>query len=134
VKWLSKPYALQDDTNGMSGVINAGVMVVDTLYFHRVKRSPNWYTQLGIMMVDKVRYVLQTGMQLQEISNKNKLPQTCNRMEAMRQKAVRVSLLDHEAIMEEAERRDQLEYDNKGESKDDELESKLENNVEPKSK
>ncbi len=32
-------------------------------------------------------------------------------MEAKRQKATRVSLLDHEAIMEEAERRNWLEYD-----------------------
>ncbi len=30
----------------------------------------------------------------------------------MQQKATRVSLLDHEAIMEEAERCNQLEYDN----------------------
>ncbi len=37
VKWLSKPYALQDDTNGMSGIINAGVLVADALYFNRVK-------------------------------------------------------------------------------------------------
>ncbi len=32
-------------------------------------------------------------------------------MEAKRQKATRMSLLDHEAIMEEAERRKWLEYD-----------------------
>jgi hypothetical protein len=104
MKWLSKPYSLQYDTNGMMGIINAGVMVADVLYFNRVKRAPYWYTQSVITMVVKVMYVLQTGVQLQGISNKNKLPQTCNRMEAMWQKAVRVSLLDHEAIMDEAER------------------------------
>jgi hypothetical protein len=32
-------------------------------------------------------------------------------VEAKRHKVTRVSLLDHEAIMEEAERRDWLEYD-----------------------
>jgi hypothetical protein len=32
VKWLSKPYALQMNTEGMSGVINAGAMVVDGIF------------------------------------------------------------------------------------------------------
>ncbi len=32
VKWLSEPYALQTDTEGMSGVINAGAMVVDGIF------------------------------------------------------------------------------------------------------
>ena len=53
----------------------------------------------------------------------NKLPKTCNRMEATWQKAVRLSLHDHENIMEEAGRRDRLEYDDEEESEDDELES-----------
>ncbi len=88
---------------------------------------------MRITTVVKVRYVLQTGVQLQEISNESILPQTCNRMEATWQKAVRVSLLDHEAIMEEAERHDQQKYGNQGE-KDDELKSKLESNGEPNSK
>jgi hypothetical protein len=61
----------------------------------------------------------------------SKMPQTCNRMEATWQKAVWVSLLDHEAIMEKAERRDWLKYDNECESKD-ESGSKLESNGEPK--
>jgi hypothetical protein len=32
VKWLSKPYSLQEDMEGMSGVIDVGVMVVDALF------------------------------------------------------------------------------------------------------
>jgi hypothetical protein len=58
VNWFSKPYALQDDTDGMLGIINAGVMVAEVLYFNRVQHAPYWYTQLGITMVVKVRYVL----------------------------------------------------------------------------
>ncbi len=51
-------------------------------------------------------------------------------MEAKQQKAARVSLLDHEAIMEEVERRNQLEYDNDEEEESDEdySESKVESN------
>ncbi len=32
VKWLSKPFSLQEYKEGMSGVISAGVMVVDALF------------------------------------------------------------------------------------------------------
>ncbi len=59
----------------------------------------------------EVRYVLLTGFQLQPISKTNKLPTTCNRREAAQKKAVKVTLLDHEVIMEEAGKRDQLDYD-----------------------
>jgi hypothetical protein len=58
VKWLSEAYSLQDDTNGMSGVINTGVMAADALYFNRVKRKPYWYMQSGITTVVKVWAVI----------------------------------------------------------------------------
>jgi len=75
--------------------------------------------------VVEVRYTLQMGLEMQIITSENKLPKTCNRMEATRQKGVRMSLHDHENIMEEAGGRDPwLEYDNEEESKDDKLESK----------
>ncbi len=45
VKWLSKPYMLQEDTDGMSRTIGVGTMVVDVLYFNQVERAPHWYTQ-----------------------------------------------------------------------------------------
>ena len=34
-KWLSEPYTLQEDTEGMSGMIPTGSMVVNGLYFNR---------------------------------------------------------------------------------------------------
>jgi hypothetical protein len=40
VKWLSKPYTLQEDTEGMSGLIPVGSMVVYGLYFNRVQQAP----------------------------------------------------------------------------------------------
>ena len=49
----------------------------------------------------EVRYTLQMGVAMQIITSKNKLPKS-NWMEATRQKAIRVSLHDHENIMEEA--------------------------------
>ena len=46
------------------------------------------------------------------ISGDNPLPMTCSKKEASRQDARRVSILDHEEIMDKIERRDRLEYDN----------------------
>jgi hypothetical protein len=112
VKWLSDPYTLQEETaEGMSGMIGAGTIVADVLYFNRVERATHWYTQSNMTTVVEVRYVLLTGFQLQPISKTNKLPTACNRREAAQKKAVKVTLLDHEVIMEEAGKRDQLEYD-----------------------
>jgi hypothetical protein len=86
-----------------------------------VARKPFWYTQSGETMVVNVKYVLLTGLEMEEVSTTNTLPQSCNRVEATRQKATRVSLLNHKGIMEEAERRNHLEYDDndrKGSNKD----------------
>ncbi len=78
--------------------------------------------------VIEVRYVLKTGFEMDEISPANPLPRSCSRAEATLQKAKRVSILDHEAIMEEAERRDWLEYDDDDdeESDDNKSEHKVE--------
>jgi hypothetical protein len=56
VKWLSD----HEDMEGMSGVIDTGVMVADALFYNRVRRAPFWYTQSGETTVVKVRYVLLT--------------------------------------------------------------------------
>jgi hypothetical protein len=120
VKWLSKPYTLQEDTEGMSGMIPTRSMVVDGLYFNRVQQVPLWYTPSGDTMVVKVKYVLRTGLQLQQISTTNALPNACARVEATQKKAIKVSTLDHEEIMEEATKHDRLEYEEDDVHKSDE--------------
>ncbi len=97
------------------------------MYFNRVQRAPYWYTLSGEHTIVKVRHVLQTGLHLQPISVANKLPQVCNRMEATRQKALKVTHLDHDAIMEEASRCNQLEYndDKDDESREEESDDEL---------
>jgi hypothetical protein len=91
-------------------MILVGSMVVDGLYFNRVEQAPLWYTPSGDTTVVEVKYVLQTGLQLQPISMTNALPNACTRVEPMLKKAIKVSTLDNEAIMEEATKRDRLEY------------------------
>jgi hypothetical protein len=137
VKWLSKPYMLQEDTDGISGTIGAGTMVVDALYFNRVERASHCYMQSKETTVAEVRYVLLTGLHLLPISKTNKLPMACNRREAAQKKAVKVTtLLDHEVIMEEAGKRDQLEYyiDDDNDNNESKEESKEESELGNESK
>jgi hypothetical protein len=68
IKWLSEPYTLQEETEGMSGMICVGTMVANMLYFNQVERARNWYTQYNMSTAVEVRYVLLTGFQLQPIS------------------------------------------------------------------
>ncbi len=66
------------------------------------------------------------------ISRTNKLPQTCNTAPATRQKAVMVTCLDHDGIMEEAMRCNVLEYNGNKEEEEsgnkDKPRSKVESN------
>ncbi len=66
VKWLSKPFSLQEDKEGMSGVISTGMMVTDALFHNRVAHAPFWYTQSRETTLVKVRYVLLTGLEMEK--------------------------------------------------------------------
>jgi hypothetical protein len=55
-KWLSEPYMLQEETDGMSGMIGTGTMVANMLYFNQVECARYWYTQSNMMTVVEVRY------------------------------------------------------------------------------
>jgi hypothetical protein len=89
-------------------------------------------TQSGETTVAEVMYVLQTGLHLQPISATNKLPMACQRREATQKKAVKVTPLDHEAITEEASKRDRLEYDDDDDDESEE-ESEREEEIEEES-
>ncbi len=132
-KWLSEPYTLQEETEGMSEMIGVGTMVANMLYFNQVERTRHWYTQSNMTMVVEVQYVLLAGFQLQPISKTNKLPTACNRKDAAQKKAVKVMLLVHEVIMEEAGKRDQLEYDVNNDDDSNESEDKSEEESEEES-
>jgi hypothetical protein len=111
VEWMSDPYSLQEDTEGMAGVMDAGTMVADAIFYNRVGGAPYWYTRSRMKTVIEIKYVVQTGFEMDGISGDNPLPRTCSKKEASRHDARKVSILDHEEIMDEIERRDRLEYD-----------------------
>ena len=73
--------------------------------------------------VNEARFVLKSGLDLEEVCAMNPLPRGCNKVEAMRLKSVKVNILDHEDIMEEAARRDWLEYDDSDEEEESASES-----------
>jgi len=54
-------------------------------------------------------------------------------MEATRQRALKVTSLDHDAIMEEASRRDWLEYDDDEDNEDNESEEESDKESEEES-
>ena len=58
------------------------IMVANALYFNWVQHVPHWYTPPGVTTVVEVKYVMQTGLQLQPISVPNALPLACARAEA----------------------------------------------------
>ncbi len=64
--------------------------------------------------------MLRSGLQLEEICTTNKLPRACNQLEATRKNGGKISMQEHETIMEEAERRDRLEYNDDDGSEEDE--------------
>jgi len=132
VKWLSEPYTLHDDTEGMSGMISTGKLVVDVLYFNPVHCTENWYTLSAYTTAVEVKHILRTGLQVQPISAANVLPRAYAREEAKQKKAVEVSSLDHEAIMEEASKCNKLEFNgnNDNDNDDDDDESNEESNEE----
>ena len=84
----------------MSGMIGVGTMVAGMLYFNQVERARHWYTQSNMTTVVEVRYVLLTGLQLQPISETNKLPTACNRKEALQKKAVKEAAVQHHRVEE----------------------------------
>ena len=108
VKWLSKPYTLQEEMEGVSDKQTnpSGIMVVNALYFSWVECAPLWYTPSGSTTIMAAKFVLRAGIQLQSVSATNVLPNACARIKATQKKAVRVS----PGIMEEASQHDRLEY------------------------
>ena len=100
---------MQVDTDGMAGVIGDGTMVVDAMNYNRVQRAPFWYMKSEEKTEFEAWHVLKSGLDVEEVSATNPLPWGCNRMEATWHKAVKVNILNHEDIMEEAERHNWLE-------------------------
>ena len=127
VVWRSGPYTLQEAADGVA----AGRQVANAEFFNQVPGAPGWFTPAPTLKtVVDVAHVLRTGIEQLPLSAANKLPNNLavkSKKEAKAKKAAKVDPKDHEAIMEEALQRDQLEFD----KSDSESESKSEDDDEP---
>ena len=52
--WLSEPYTLQEEMEGMSEMIGVGTMVADMLYFNQERRKRHLCTQSNMTTVVEV--------------------------------------------------------------------------------
>ncbi len=58
-------------------------------------------------------------------STRNKLPQACNRLDVTQKNSHKIASQNHEAIMEEAEKCDRLEYNDNKDSNNKDNKSKV---------
>jgi hypothetical protein len=109
VEWTSEPHALQEETDEFW----EGELVCDATYLDPVGRARNWYTPgtSTCVMLIRIQHVVSGDVELLTPSPTVKLPRTCNRQEAIRKKAVRLSDSTHEEILKEIHRRDVLNFE-----------------------
>jgi hypothetical protein len=115
VTWESSPYTLQEDVElteyDPPVIIPAGELVAMASWQNKVPRARNWYTPSENMTTVRMKQVVAADLFMEPISNVNNPPNTCNKPEARRLGAKRVSEKEHEEIMEEIARRAALEHD-----------------------
>jgi hypothetical protein len=58
-----------------------------------------------------------------EVSDKNKLPNTCNKRQILPLNPIRISAHDHNAIHDEISRQEELDYEEEGPGEDDDDDS-----------
>ena len=91
-----------------------GELVCHATYCNPVGRARNWYTP-GTTAEENALIRIQTvvvgSLDLLEPSEMVKLPRTCNRREALKKGALRLSDSSHEKILDEINRRDVLNFE-----------------------
>jgi hypothetical protein len=116
VRWASEPYASQEVTDEWA----IGELVCDGTYLNPVGRARNWYTQGEDSVTLRVQHVVAANLQLEKPSDQVRLRSACNRTEALKKGATRLSDDSHMTILDEIDRRDILDYEeDDGSSSDD---------------
>ena len=131
VKWMTEPYTVEEDTV-MKGVERqqstlAGEIICDAVFWNPLSNVINWYTPMskreGLVMI-RLMQVLITGMTMKMISDKNMLPNKCNKKQATNQGSMKIDNDDVCEIIEEVYRIDkftkELDIGLISESEDDE--------------
>jgi hypothetical protein len=80
-------------------------------WHNKVPRARNWYTPSENMTTVQMKQVVAADLFMEPISTVNNLPNTCNKPEARRLGAKRVSDKEHDKILEEIAHCAALEHD-----------------------
>jgi hypothetical protein len=121
VQWSSDPYTLQEDLPLDSGTfIPGGEIVCDATYYQKVPRAKHWYipekseTGENLKTIVRMKHVLAPDLYLLEVSNQNKLPNTCNKRQILLLNPIRIAEHDHDWIHDEIARREEMDYEEDG--------------------
>jgi hypothetical protein len=93
--------------------IDKGELVCDGRYWNKVPRAKLWYTPPAepLDTVVRMQQVVSSKVELEAISEMNKLPITCDRQAAIVLGAKRIRNEDHDEMLEEIYRREALDFD-----------------------
>jgi hypothetical protein len=115
VQFTSEPYTLQEATLLTEYEpplqLEEGELVCEATYFEKVPRARFWYTPTEMTTVLRVQQVVATKIELVEPSPTNPLPNTCKKRDAERLGARKITVSDHDDIIDESSRREQLDYE-----------------------
>jgi hypothetical protein len=136
--FTSDVYTLQQDIElkeyDPPMILKAGELVVNADYYNKVPGAQLWYTHNKVdKTVVRVQQVVAADLHVAPISETNKLPPGMNKKnkaDATKQKAIKVSSEDHELILDEICRREELEQEELVEDDESEDESEEEDGSE----
>ena len=118
LQWTTEPYTLQEDKE-MQGYLPittayAGEIVCDAVFLNPVPNAKYWYTPMitgdGDVTV-RLKQVLLPNITMIKIDKINILPKRCNKKEAKKLGAIRMSNDNIDELIEEIHRRDKLDTD-----------------------
>ena len=114
VKWTSVPYRLEESRELTEYhpplFVPKGELVADAVYFNQVPRAPRWYTPVDMCTTVRLQQVIIADLKLQNESDRGRLPNSCNKTEARRKGALKLSDQDHGRLLDEISRMEILDF------------------------
>ena len=99
IRWSGTPYTDQE----------SGELVCDGKHLNPVRRAPKWYTNSEDADTVLVKHVVLGKVTMEEISDSNPLPNSCNKRKATSMGALKISKKSDDFMFNEIHRRDGLE-------------------------
>jgi hypothetical protein len=114
VKWSSQPYRLEESRELTEYhpplFVPQGELVADAVYLNLVPRAPRWYTPVEMCTTVRLQQVIVASLTLHDESEGSRLPNSCNKTEARRKGALKLSEPDHGRLLDEISRMEILDF------------------------